>query len=116
MCEGDDAMQRTMSQVILLLLGLLALSGCAGVQALEGPPQDLRTLSQTALSAPRPALATTPPTPEAGDDPQPTLLQPPTVQKVWVPTQRTPEGDLVTGHWTYLLLDAPQWRLEPAAP
>lgn len=107
-------MRETSGTRAVILLGLLALTGCASVKALEGPPQDLRTLYQTALSAPRPVL-TSHPTPDAGDDPQATLLHPPRVQKVWVPTQRTPEGDLVTGHWTYLLLDAPQWRLEPAA-
>jgi len=101
---------------MLVLLGLLALAGCTRVKALEGPPQDLRTLYQSSLSTPQPVLTTSHPTPDTGDDPHATLLQPPRVQKVWVPTQRTPEGDLVTGHWTYLLLDAPQWRLEPAAP
>jgi hypothetical protein len=114
--EGDDAMRETRGNLAMLLLGLLALAGCTSVKALEGPPQDLRTLYQTSLSTPRPVLTTSPRAPDTGDDPHAALLKPPRVQKVWVPTQRTPEGDLVTGHWTYLLLDAPQWRLEPAAP
>jgi hypothetical protein len=107
-------MRVTRRTFAVILPGLLALAGCTSVKALEGPPQDLRTLYQTSLSTPRPVLTTAPPAPDAADDPLPALLQPPRVQKVWVPTQRTSEGDLVVGHWTYLLLDAPQWRLEPA--
>lgn len=108
-------MRHVLHQTILVVLGLLALAGCTNVKALEGPPRDLRTLYETSLSAPQPSLTTRPvAVPGPGDDPLLTLLQPPKVQKVWVPAQRTPEGDVVAGHWTYLLLETPQWRLDQA--
>jgi len=108
-------MRHAMHQTILVVLGLLPLAGCTNVKALEGPPQDLRALYETSLGAPQPSLTTRPAAVLGpGDDPLPALLQPPKVQKVWVPAQHTPEGDLVAGHWTYLLLETPQWRLDQA--
>ncbi|MGE3540223.1 MAG: hypothetical protein AB7N91_22640 [Candidatus Tectimicrobiota bacterium] len=106
-------MPHVLPQRSLVGLALLALAGCTSVKALEGPPRDLRVLYETSLSGPQPRLRMQSPT-ASPEDPLPTLLQPPRVQKVWVPAQRTPEGDLVAGHWTYLLLEAPQWRLEQA--
>jgi hypothetical protein len=106
-------MHRTILPYGLPLLGLLALAGCSRITALEGPPRDLRTMYQTSLTEARPILTTQPHYPASQDeDPTATLMQPPRIQKVWIPTQRTLEGDLIAGHWTYLLLEAPHWQLE----
>jgi hypothetical protein len=106
-------MYRTILRYGLPLLGLLTLAGCSRVTALQGPRRDLRTLYKTSLTEARPTLAMQPYHSASQDeDPTPTLMQPPRIQKVWIPTQRTLEGDFIAGHWTYLLLEAPQWQLE----
>jgi hypothetical protein len=76
----------------LVLLAPLALAACTRVTALEGPPQDLHT------------VYTEP------------VMQAPQIQRVWVPDQRNSHGDLVSGHWVYLLLERGQWLLETLPP
>jgi hypothetical protein len=101
----------------LVLLGPLALAACTRVTALEGPPQDLHTVYTDALAAPRP-----PPTLQAKslavgpEVPYTPVMQPPQIQRVWVPDQLNSHGDLVSGHWVYLLLEPSQWSLETVPP
>jgi hypothetical protein len=94
----------------LLVLSLLALTACGRVQAVEGPAQDLPTLYQTALRASQPAAPALHQQPGEAEMPWP--VQPATVQRVWIPAQRSVEGDLVGGHWVYVLLEPAQWRLD----
>ena len=100
-----------------VLLAPLALAACTRVTALEGPPQDLHTVYTESLAAPRqpPALQAKPLAvgPEAPYTP---VMQPPQIQRVWVPDQRNSHGDLVSGHWVYLLLERGQWLLETLPP
>jgi hypothetical protein len=101
----------------LLLLAPLALAACTRVTALEGPPQDLHTVYTEALAAPR-----QPPTLQAKsltigpEAPYTPVMQPPQIQRVWVPDQLNSSGDLVSGHWVYLLLERSQWFLETLPP
>jgi hypothetical protein len=44
------------------------------------------------------------------------VMQPPQIQRVWVPDQLNSSGDLVSGHWVYLLLERSQWVLETLPP
>jgi hypothetical protein len=44
------------------------------------------------------------------------VMQPPQIQRVWVPDQLNRHGDLVSGHWVYLLLERGQWSLETVPP
>jgi hypothetical protein len=101
----------------LVLLVPLALAACTRVTALEGPPQDLHIVYTEALAAPRqfPTLQAKPLAvgPEAPYTP---VMQPPRIQRVWVPDQLNSTGDLVSGHWVYLLLEKSQWSLETVPP
>jgi hypothetical protein len=96
----------------LLVLGLLALTACGRVHAVEGPAQDLPTLYETALRVPHPAAPALSQPPGAGEAEMSWPVQPATVQRVWIPAQRSAEGDLVGGHWVYMLLEPAQWRLD----
>jgi len=39
------------------------------------------------------------------------LVQPPQVQRVWVTAHLNDDGDLIAGHWVYLMLEPSQWLL-----
>jgi hypothetical protein len=101
----------------VLLLAPLALAACTRVTALEGPPQDLHTVYTEAVAAPH-----QPPSLQAKllavgpEAPYTPVMQPPQIQRVWVPDQLNSSGDLVSGHWVYLLLERSQWVLETLPP
>jgi hypothetical protein len=101
----------------LILLAPLALAACTRVTALEGPPQDLHTVYTTALAAPRqPPTLQPKPLAVGPEAPYTPVMQPPQIQRVWVPDQLNSSGDLVSGHWVYLLLERSQWALETVPP
>ena len=37
------------------------------------------------------------------------LVQPPQVQRVWITAHLNDDGDLIAGHWVYLMLAPSQW-------
>ena len=39
------------------------------------------------------------------------LVQPPQVQRVWITAHLNEAGDLIAGHWVYLMLESSQWFL-----
>ena len=39
------------------------------------------------------------------------LVQPPEVKRVWVTAHLNAEGDMIAGHWVYLMLEPSQWYL-----
>jgi hypothetical protein len=103
----------------LALLSALTCTSCARVTALEGPPQDLQTLYQDAVGTPPPAPALQPKALPVGPEvPYTPIMHPPKLQRVWVPDHLNADGDLVAGHWVYLLLEPSRWFLEtyPPAP
>jgi hypothetical protein len=111
--------KQTARRAVLVLCSILGCTACARMTALEGPPQDLQGLYQDALhlAPPAPALQNKglPVGPEAPYTP---IMQPPQVQRVWVPDHLNAEGDLVSGHWVYVLLVPAKWFLEtyPISP
>jgi hypothetical protein len=101
----------------LVLLVPLAAVACTRVTALEGPPQDLHTAYTAALVAPRPSpTLQAKPLAVGPEAPYTPVMQPPQIQRVWVPDQLNSTGDLVSGHWVYLLLARSQWSLETVLP
>ena len=44
------------------------------------------------------------------------LVQPPEVRRVWVTAHLNREGDLIAGHWVYLMLEPSSWLLRYRAP
>ena len=103
--------------VRLVVLVPLALAACTRVTALEGPPQDLHTVYTEAVVAPRQPPTLQPKPLAVGPEvPYTPVMQPPHIQRVWVPDQLNSTGDLVSGHWVYLLLERSQWSLETIPP
>ena len=101
----------------LVLLAPLALAACTRVTALEGPPQDLHTVYTEALAAPhQPPTLQAKPLAVGPEAPYTPVMQAPQIQRVWVPDQLNSTGDLVSGHWVYLLLERSQWSLETVPP
>lgn len=95
-----------MRRVTPLALLTLTLSACA---SLEGPPADLHQLAtpDPQLPAVRTVVQPAPgPTPGVGR------------WRAWLPTQRTPTGDVVEGHWLELSTEPPVVveTLEPVKP
>jgi hypothetical protein len=94
-------------------LGVLALTACATTPPLHGPPTDPQAVydatTQPQRAAPRLQPKALPVGPEAPYTP---IMQPPVVQRVWVPDHLNASGDLVSGHWVYLLLEPSRWFLE----
>ena len=39
------------------------------------------------------------------------LEQPPEVQRVWITAHLNESGDMIPGHWVYLMLESSQWFL-----
>ena len=39
------------------------------------------------------------------------LVQPPNVRRVWVTAHLNEEGDMIAGHWVYLMVEPSQWYL-----
>lgn len=94
------------------LCGLLA-GGC-GPQAMRGEPVDLRESlgrgevgAAPALEAAGPALG-----PEV---PYVPVVTAPRVQRVWIPAHVDEAGDMVAGHWIYLMLERSRWFVDDAA-
>jgi hypothetical protein len=111
--------RKHMIQMVLLTGGCLVWTACARVKALEGPPQDLQALYQEAVGTPPPAPALqAKDLPVGSEAPYTPIMQPPQVQRVWVPDHLNADGDLVAGHWVYLLLAPARWFIEtyPASP
>lgn len=93
--------------VFCLLLGMV---GCTP-KPYQGPATDLHArMGPRAVDMPGPPLAETPGAlgPEA---PYLPLVQPPEVRRVWITAHLNESGDLIAGHWVYLMLAPSQWFL-----
>ncbi len=93
-----------------VLLGVVVLCGCAP-KPLTGKPVDLHAEMGSRSERPAPEVEAAPPAlgPEV---PYVPLVEPPRVQRVWIPAYLNDAGDLVSGHWVYLMLEGSRWFLE----
>ena len=95
------------------LLGLivcLLASGCAP-RAELGTARDLHAeMGRQGTHVKAPALE---PSPGAlgPETPYLPLVRPPEVQRVWIAAHLNDSGDLIAGHWVYLMLEPSQWLL-----
>lgn len=94
------------------LCGLVA-GGC-GPQAMRGEPFDLRESLGRGEAGEVPALQAAPPAlgPEA---PYVPVVMAPRVQRVWIPAHVNEAGDMVAGHWIYLMLERSRWFVDDEA-
>ncbi|MDE0204402.1 MAG: TraV family lipoprotein [Candidatus Tectomicrobia bacterium] len=99
------------ARVGLIAIGIaFMVSGCVPKPDM-GDPVDLHArMGPQAAQLPAPRLQPSPGAlgPEA---PYLPLLRPPQVQRVWVTAHLNDDGDLIAGHWVYLMLTASQWLL-----
>ena len=94
--------------ILALIVGLLAV-GCAPRPEV-GPARDLHGEMGARAEPPSVQLRPSPGAlgPEA---PYLPLVRPPQVQRVWVTAHLNDDGDLIAGHWVYLMLEPSQWLL-----
>ena len=91
------------------MMGLLA-TGCTP-KPYMGKPRDLHAemgSRQEALEAPQ---LTPSPAALGREAPYLPLVQPPEVRRVWVTAHLNEAGDMIAGHWVYLMLEPSQWYL-----
>ena len=95
-----------------LVVGVLA-TGCGGLapKPYMGETRDLHTeMGRRDEAVDVPALK-----PTAGalgpEAPYLPLVRPPQVQRVWITAHLNDSGDLIAGHWVYLMLESSQWFL-----
>ena len=92
-----------------LLAGLL-MAGCTP-KPYVGKPRDLHAemgSRQEPVEAPQLTPSPAALGPEA---PYLPLVQPPEVRRVWVTAHLNEAGDMIAGHWVYLMLEPSQWVL-----
>ena len=93
-----------------LVAGLLAV-GCTP-KPYQGKARDLhREMGSASDPVTAPALSSSPAAlgPEA---PYLPLVQPPNVKRVWVTAHLNEAGDMIAGHWVYLMLEPSTWYLK----
>ena len=92
------------------LVVVAVLGGCTP-KALTGEPVDLYAVQGGLRQRPAPVLG--PAGPAVGPEaPYVPVMNPPRVQRVWTPAYVNDAGDLVSGHWVYLLLQPSRWLLD----
>ena len=94
------------------LLGLvvcLLASGCAPRPEV-GAARDLHA-EMGARAEPPPMKLKPSPGALGPEAPYLPLVQPPKVQRVWITAHLNDAGDLIAGHWVYLMLEPSQWLL-----
>ena len=94
---------------VALLAGWLVM-GCTP-KPYTGKPRDLHAemgSQNEAVEAPalKPSAAALGP-----EVPYLPLVQPPEVRRVWVTAHLNEAGDLIAGHWVYVMLEPSQWYL-----
>ena len=95
--------------VAVLLMGLLIV-GCTP-KPYMGKPRDLHA-EMGPRSDPVEAPKLTPSLAALGPEaPYLPLVQPAEVRRVWVTAHLNEAGDMIAGHWVYLMLEPSQWYL-----
>ena len=93
-----------------VVLCLAALAGCAPEPVL-GPPVDLPGVMPGQAPPQLPGLQ--PAGPQLGPEaPYVALVDPPEVQRVWIPAGVNKHGDMVSGYWVYLIVRQSRFFLE----
>ena len=99
----------------VIVLGALLAAGCSPKPYL-GKPRDLHeAMGSRGEVVEAPQLEASPAAlgPEV---PYLPLVQPPDVRRVWVTAHLNEEGDMIAGHWVYLMLESSSWYLRYRGP
>ena len=98
----------------MLIAGLMAslvLTGCTPKPYLGKPRNIHREMGSLRDGVKAPELT---PSPAAlgPEVPYLPLVQPPNVKRVWVTAHLNEAGDMIAGHWVYLMLEPSSWLLK----
>ena len=99
----------------LVLIAVLVAVGCSP-KPYVGDARDLHEAMgsrRDAVQAPELEASPAALGPEA---PYLPLVQPPEVRRVWVTAHLNEDGDLIAGHWVYLMLEPSSWLLRYRGP
>ena len=96
--------------LLWVLVVTIWVGGCAPKAVVSKPVDLFRRLGLVRQEA-APEIA---PAPVAlgPETPYVPLVEPPRVQRVWIRAALNGEGDLVAGHWVYLMLEPSRWFIE----
>ena len=103
-------MNRFVRPALMIVCLLVLASGCAPKPDM-GEALDLHArMGPQIEELPAPALQPSPGAlgPEA---PYLPLVRPPQVQRVWITAHLNDDGDLIAGHWVYVMVSPSQWML-----
>lgn len=99
----------------LIAVAALLLAGCSP-KPYVGEPRDLHeAMGSRGEVVEAPQLEASPAAlgPEV---PYLPLVQPPDVKRVWVTAHLNEQGDMIAGHWVYLMLEPSSWYLRYRGP
>ena len=105
-----------MSRVIVagLLAGLLT-TGCTP-KPYMGKSRDLHAEMGSRRQAVEAPQLTPSPAALGPEAPYLPLVQPPEVRRVWVTAHLNDAGDMIAGHWVYLMVEPSSWYLRYQGP
>ena len=97
-----------------LLVGVLA-AGCKP-KPYTGAPRDLHKEMGSGSDALQAPVLEPSPAALGPEVPYLPLVQPPDVKRVWVTAHLNEAGDMIAGHWVYLMLESSSWLLRYKGP
>ena len=92
------------------VIAVLAVTGCSP-KPYVGDARDLHEAMGSRRDAVQAPLLEASPAALGPEVPYLPLVQPPEVRRVWVTAHLNREGDMIAGHWVYLMLEPSQWYL-----
>ena len=102
----------------LVLIGVLASVLAAGCKPkpYTGEPRDLHKAMGSRNEAVEAPQLNPSPAALGPETPYLPLVQPPDVKRVWVTAHLNEAGDMIAGHWVYLMLAPSSWYLRYQGP
>ena len=100
---------------VFMAMAVLLAAGCSP-KPYVGEPRDLHeAMGSRGEAVEAPELEASPAAlgPEV---PYLPLVQPPEVRRVWVTAHLNEQGDMIAGHWVYLMLEPSSWYLRYRGP
>ena len=95
---------------MLIVAGIALLTGCSP-KPYVGDARDLHEAMGSRRDAVQAPQLEASPAALGPEVPYLPLVQPPEVRRVWVTAHLNAEGDMIAGHWVYLMLEPSQWYL-----
>ena len=94
----------------LIVVAALLAAGCAP-KPYVGDARDLHAAMGLRSDAVEASALEASPAALGPEVPYLPLVRPPDVRRVWVTAHLNEQGDMIAGHWVYLMLEPSQWYL-----